>query len=133
MAEDPSPAADAREQLQLALERTYLACERTLQAWIRTSASLITFGFALFKVFDYLNALDPGRVRNRILTARGFGIVMIFAGLAGLILATVQYRQAVERLKPQYAKSPLPVALLIAALIVLLGLLALAEAVLRHV
>ena len=43
---DSVPAPD---QLELALERTLAAYERTMLAWIRTSGSLITFGFALFQ------------------------------------------------------------------------------------
>ena len=39
---------------KLALERTFLAYERTLMAWTRTSVSLISFGFTLFKFFQYM-------------------------------------------------------------------------------
>ncbi|MDR3557688.1 MAG: DUF202 domain-containing protein [Syntrophobacteraceae bacterium] len=38
---------------QLALERTILAHERTLMGWVRTSTSLITFGFTLYKFFSW--------------------------------------------------------------------------------
>jgi putative membrane protein len=39
---------------RLAVERTRLANERTLMAWIRTSTSLIAFGFTILKFFQYL-------------------------------------------------------------------------------
>jgi putative membrane protein len=125
MAENP-------DQLELAIERTFIAYERTLLAWIRTSASLITFGFTLYKFFEYLNEDDPDRIRNRIVTARGFGVAMILAGIATLILAAVQYRQGVRRLRTQDVEMPFPVAPLVAALIAVLGLLALIETVFRH-
>ena len=109
------PAASrAPDQLELALERTLLACERTLQAWIRTSASLITFGFALFKFFEYLHQGDPDRVRNRVLTARTFGILMIVAGIVALVPAIWQYVQLSRRLKTRSSSTPLPVALIVA-------------------
>src|SRR5262249_44626832 len=39
---------------RLAYEGTYLAHERTLMGWVRTAISLISFGFTIAKVFEYL-------------------------------------------------------------------------------
>jgi putative membrane protein len=39
---------------RLAYERTYLAHERTLMGWVRTAIALISFGFTIAKVFEYL-------------------------------------------------------------------------------
>jgi putative membrane protein len=49
MAEQPLDAST-----RLAAQRARLAQERTLMAWIRTSTSLIAFGFTIFKFFQYL-------------------------------------------------------------------------------
>jgi putative membrane protein len=38
----------------LAMQRNLMAADRTLMAWIRTSLSLIGFGFTLAKVFRAL-------------------------------------------------------------------------------
>jgi hypothetical protein len=46
---------------KLAVERPRLACERTLMAWIRTAASLISFGFTIYKFFDYLKDSNQAR------------------------------------------------------------------------
>ena len=43
----------------LALERTRLAHERTLMAWVRTATSLISFGFTIYKAFEYLRQRQP--------------------------------------------------------------------------
>jgi uncharacterized membrane protein YidH (DUF202 family) len=43
----------------LALERTRLAHERTLMAWVRTATSLISFGFTIYKAFEYLLQRQP--------------------------------------------------------------------------
>ena len=43
---------------ELALKRTLLAHQRTLMAWIRTSASMISFGFTIYKFFEYLTTAE---------------------------------------------------------------------------
>jgi uncharacterized membrane protein YidH (DUF202 family) len=45
-----SPKADITA---LAMDRTWLAHERTLMAWVRSAASMISFGFTVYKVFQY--------------------------------------------------------------------------------
>ncbi|MDH5246777.1 MAG: DUF202 domain-containing protein, partial [Betaproteobacteria bacterium] len=37
----------------LAVERTRVAYERTMMAWIRTATALITFGFSVYKFFEF--------------------------------------------------------------------------------
>jgi len=41
---------------ELAKERSRAAAERTMMAWIRTSLSLISFGFGLDKIVGAINA-----------------------------------------------------------------------------
>ena len=38
---------------RLAVDRTRLAYERTLMAWVRTATSLISFGFTIYKFFEF--------------------------------------------------------------------------------
>ena len=45
--EEPTSSPDANESTQLARERNSAAADRTLMAWIRTSLSLIGFGFGI--------------------------------------------------------------------------------------
>jgi len=42
---------------RLAVDRTRLAFERTMMAWVRTATSLITFGFTVYKFFQFEKAL----------------------------------------------------------------------------
>jgi putative membrane protein len=37
----------------LAVDRTWLAHERTLMAWVRTATSMISFGFTIYKFFQF--------------------------------------------------------------------------------
>jgi len=47
-------AAEPDPRVRLAFERTFLAYERTRIAWVRTALTLISFGFAIAKFFQYL-------------------------------------------------------------------------------
>jgi putative membrane protein len=69
---------------RLAVERTRLANERTLMAWIRTSTSLIAFGFTIFKFFQYLATQEH---RHTVVSPWIVGMTMILIGLTGLALA----------------------------------------------
>src|SRR4030095_4895232 len=52
--ENYTPEMGVDSSQSLAVQRTFLAHERTLMAWVRTSASLISFGFTIYKFFAYL-------------------------------------------------------------------------------
>ena len=44
----------ANDATRLALSRTILAHDRTLMAWVRTSTSMISFGFTIYKFFQFV-------------------------------------------------------------------------------
>jgi putative membrane protein len=46
-------AAPLNISTRLAFDRTRLAHDRTMMAWVRTATSLITFGFAIYKFFQF--------------------------------------------------------------------------------
>ena len=115
---------------RLAIQRTRLASERTLMAWIRTSTSLIAFGFTIFKFFQAMATEDHRR--SPIVSPWVVGMVMIVAGIVGLALAWLQHRQEMKGLR-QEADGPLPysIAGIMAAFIGVLGAFALVVVVLR--
>ncbi len=39
--------------------RTSMASDRTLMAWVRTALSMISFGFTIYKFFQYLYESRP--------------------------------------------------------------------------
>ena len=119
-------------QMSLALERTFLAHERTLMAWTRTSTSLITFGFTLYKFFEYLHERGDGVGHQPLFGARTFGMLMIGIGVFTLIAASVQHRVLVGRLKVHYPAAPISLAFLLASLIALLGCLGFLSGLLPH-
>jgi putative membrane protein len=125
-----TPAA-ADSSTALALERTRLAHERTLMAWVRTATSLISFGFTIYKAFEYLRQRQPD-VAHGVLGPRNFALVLIGLGIGSLVLATVQHRGDVRRLEAQYGSLPRSTAAIVATIVSLLGIVALILVFLRQ-
>ena len=94
-----SPDQDLPTTTKLAVERTRLAHERTLMASVRTATSLISFGFTIYKFFEYLRE-SQGAPTSGAIGPRGFGGLMIGIGIASLILATVGTSAACARCVP---------------------------------
>src|SRR5262245_62649597 len=94
--EQRAPALDAGTRM--AVDRTRLAHDRTLMAWVRTATSLISFGFTIYKFFQYLQEKDQARA-DRIFGPREFALLMIGIGLTALVLATVQHRRDMVRIR----------------------------------
>ncbi|MFO0970620.1 MAG: DUF202 domain-containing protein [Gemmataceae bacterium] len=115
----------------LAADRTRLAYERTLMAWIRTATSLISFGFTIYKFFQYLRETAGSPPPQHALGPHTFAILMILIGLAALTLAWVQHRQAVKALGREFGNMPHSLAGVIAAFIAGLGIVALIGVTLR--
>lgn len=119
----PQSAPELDVSTRLAFDRTRVAYERTMMAWIRTATSLITFGFSVYKFFQI--EAPAGGQRNRLIGPRGFAFTLVSIGLLSLILATLEHRQNIRPLGAQYAGKRRSLAVLVAALISILGILAL--------
>lgn len=115
----------------LALERTRLAFERTQLAWVRTATGLITFGFSLHKFFQYQQAAGV-KPPHRLLGAHEFAILMIGTGLIALLLSTIDHTINIRRLRRQYGPVPRSLAGALAALISILGIFGLLEAIFQR-
>ena len=115
---------------RLAFERTWVAYERTMLAWVRTATSLITFGFSVYKFFQIVRA--EGEQKARLIGARQFGILLVSIGLASLALATVEYRQNIRGLGAEYQARRRSLAVIVAALISVLGVIAMILIVFRQ-
>jgi putative membrane protein len=107
---------------RLDLERTHIAYEQSMMSWIRTATALITFGFTIYKFFQ----LElPGRSeRTRLLGPREFALSLVSLGLISLALATLQHRRSMRVLKDQWPDAPRSLAVLLAAMISILGIVA---------
>ncbi len=110
---------------ELAKERNRAAEERTLMAWIRTSLTLISFGFGIESIVSILNQ-NFGEIANQIRLSRILGISFIALGTFSLLAAALDYRRQLHRIQRndllyQSRKSP---TLIVAYILAFLGLIA---------
>ena len=125
-AEPQSAEPTISESTELAKERNREAADRTLMAWIRTSLSLIGFGFGIDAVVQTLQKTAIGSAPNLALNARIFGLSFIAVALLAVIVAMAQYRLELRLLESgNYRYKPIfPLGLAVAAALCLVGLFA---------
>ena len=123
--------ATSLNSTQLAVDRTRLAHDRTLMAWVRTATSLISFGFTIYKFFQYLREKTPGP-SEPLFGPREFALVMIGIGLMALVLATVQHRRDVVQLRHWYPNVPYSLATILAGFLSILGIVAFLAVIFRQ-
>jgi putative membrane protein len=101
------PQADApasRFELHVTAEshfawlRTRLAVERTMMAYLRTSVSLIGFGFGIVQFLHNFDQI-PGDTTARFPDASWYlGLAMIFCGVLAAAFSMWEYRRMVQYL-----------------------------------
>jgi putative membrane protein len=111
----------------LALQRSFLATERTLMAWIRTSISMIGFGFTLAKLFQSLSdahVLIRGPA-GRVWTAEGVGMVLITLGTLALVVAVFDHHRELKQLRAAGLGARFSLTMAVASVLAILGVMAL--------
>ncbi|WP_238544315.1 DUF202 domain-containing protein [Gloeocapsa sp. PCC 73106] len=78
-----------------------MAAERTLMAWIRTSLSMITFGFGIDRFFHYLKRTEMGTSVNAINEERVLGLSLITLGVFALAFAIVVHWNTLKKLEEE--------------------------------
>jgi putative membrane protein len=107
---------------RLAYERTRLAYERTMMAWVRTATALITFGFSVYKFFQFeAKSLD---VDTMLIGPRGFGLALIIFGLLSLVLGTFEHGRDLRALRQDYVDMPRSMSRVASLVMVGIGFLA---------
>ena len=107
---------------QLAMDRTRLAAERSLMAWVRTSLSMIAFGFTLFKFLEAMHAQSPVPVA-RPDAPRNVGLLLVGIGTFAVVVATIQYWKYAGKMRCGQIGRRLDLAMIVAILIGFLGIL----------
>lgn len=80
--------------------RTQMGLQRTLMAAVRTSVSLIGFGFTVAQFFQRLRSNLPEELQHvREEVPRNLGLVLIAAGVISLAVFTWQYHAATAYLR----------------------------------
>ena len=127
-----TPATPLDTGTRLAVDRTRLAYERTLMAWVRTATSLISFGFTIYKFFQFEAGRDTGPLASsHRVSPRQFGMVMIGIGVISLALATYDHRRNMQRMAHEYGIASRSVAMTVAGIVSLMGLMAFFAALVR--
>jgi putative membrane protein len=111
----------AERRTELALIRTILAAGRNLMAWTRTSLSLISFGFTVYKLLHswQVQGTNPA---IRASVPRNLGLLLIGLGTFPLIMVIVEYWKSMRQIgqTPTFiAKIP---SFVLASAILVLGL-----------
>src|SRR5262249_38559007 len=83
---DPSLELASR-RTRLSFQRPPMSADRTLMSILRTSLSLIGFGFTIFQFFRFLR--DSAGVEEKVHAARNFGMALLGIGIFLLTLGIV--------------------------------------------
>jgi putative membrane protein len=115
---------------ELAKERNRAAYDRTLMAWIRTAISLIGFGFAIAKSYEYIQMDEmekTGRFIDQIHAPLWFGMSFIVLGMLCILGGVIQYAEVVKRIQSaQFTYGePRPLAKIVALILLIIGIFAL--------
>jgi putative membrane protein len=76
--------------------RTIMAADRTLMAWTRTSLSLLSFSFTIYKVLQGIE--QPGKVLHPH-APRNAGLFLAGMGVLSMVLGSIQYRLTIRQLQ----------------------------------
>ena len=82
---------------KLAVQRTIQSEGRSLLSWVRTSLSLIGFGFTIFKALQYFYQEGATQLM-RPQTPRNIGMFLILTGTIPMLLAIIQYVRKIKQL-----------------------------------
>jgi putative membrane protein len=128
----PADENEAKANLtnELAKERNRAAYDRTLMAWIRTAISLIGFGFAIAKSYEYIQMDEmekTGRFIDQIHAPLWFGMSFILLGMLCILGGVIQYVKVVKQIQSgQFTYGePRPLAKIIALILLIIGVFAL--------
>ncbi|KQY30277.1 hypothetical protein ASD38_13470 [Caulobacter sp. Root487D2Y] len=80
--------------------RTVLAADRTLMAWLRTSLSMLSFGFTIYK---FLETAAKAGALERPESPRRVGLFLVSMGTVAMIVGLLDYwvtLKAIERTGP---------------------------------
>lgn len=122
----------AHERTGLAMERTHWAAERTLMGWIRTTLSMISFGFTIGKIGQALPAIEVKTFLGvSEVGVQGIAYFLVILGTGALLAATAQYALRAHALCERGLNRQPSIAFPVAIVLTLIGGFALTALVLK--
>ena len=103
-----------------AAQRMLMEADRSLMAWVRTSLSMLSFGFTIYKVLQGFaeSGIEP-RAQS---TPERIGLFLTAAGTVAMIIGLVEYWGTLKQERRYVVFSFARPALVIAAIIAFFGL-----------
>jgi putative membrane protein len=97
---EPAGNAPVHVDPDLGVMRTMMAADRTLMAWIRTSLSMFTFGYTLYKVLQEVEEIAKLELHEA--APRNAGIMLTVTGTVALIMGIIEYSVTLRMLRRSY-------------------------------
>jgi putative membrane protein len=105
----------------LSLMNTLMAADRTLMAWIRTSLSMLSFGFTIYKILEEFQTVEKLIVRTTV--PRDAGLFLTGLGTLAMVMGTIEYWETLRTLhQPRIFDRPRP-SLIMALIMSISGIL----------
>ena len=79
----------------LSVMNTLMAADRTLMSWTRTSLSLLSFGFTIFKILQGFQDAE-GKFVVRSDVPRDAGLFLTAMGTFAMVMGTLEYWQTLK-------------------------------------
>jgi putative membrane protein len=108
---------------RLAMERNYMASDRTLMAWVRTSLSMISFGFTLGKLGQVLHDVTLQRLigGTRTVSIEQLAYFLVIIGTVALLGASFQHWNRMRELRAMGLRHRYSITLFVSVILVAVG------------
>ena len=113
--------ASGPNQPDLGVLRTMMAADRTLMAWIRTSLSMLSFGYTIYRVLREVQEI--GKIDLQSTAPRNAGLLLTLSGTAALIMGIIEYCGTLRMLRRSFSFALVRPTLIMSFVMALGGLL----------